>query len=243
MGLFLDRYGIVPACDVDSLPALQKLVTSTCDLSFIQGYKIGMELVIRHGIEKVTCTLRNHTSLPIIYDHQKFGTDIPDICSGRILDHLKIAGVDAIIIFPQAGVETLNATVTACKALDLVPIVGGEMTHRGYLAEEGGYITSDGPERMYRDAATFGVLHFVVPGTRLESMKRYRSQLHNVVDEPKFLFPGIGKGQGGDIVAAFTAVEPLSAYAIVGRGIYAEEDSRGAAEALWNAVKQRMGWD
>ncbi len=243
MELFTSKYGVIPACDVSSLPALEKLVKSTYDLSFIQGYKIGMELVIRHGVENVTAELRNHTSLPIIYDHQKFGTDIPDICSGRILEHLKMAGVDAIIIFPQAGVETLEATVRACEALELVPIVGGEMTHHGYLAEEGGYITDDGPERMYRDAARFGVLHFVVPGTRLESMKKYRSQLEDIVEEPKFLFPGIGRGQGGDIVAAFTAVEPLSAYAIVGRGIYAEEDSREAATRLWNSVQGQFRFD
>ena len=137
--------------------------------------------------------------MPIIYDHQKFGTDIPDICSGKILDILKEAEVDCLIIFPEAGIETLKATVLACYEKNLVPICGGEMTHEGYLSNEGGYIENDGPYKMYIDASKLNVEHFIIPGKKIESMKRYRTEINNYVPDPKFLFPGIGKGQGGDL--------------------------------------------
>lgn len=236
MELFTKNYGIIPACDVSQLSELKVLVNETCSLDFVVGYKIGMQLVINHGIRRVLGTIQRLTGLPVVYDHQKFGTDIPEICGGPILTTLKDAGVSGIIVFPQSGIETLRATVDACKANGLTCIAGGEMTHKGYLVAQGGYISDDGPQRMYADAAKAGVDHFVVPGTSLQSMKDYSSALRQLVTDPKFLFPGIGKGQGGDIVDAFAAVSPFKSYAIVGRGIYAERDKAEAAKRLWQRV-------
>ncbi|MCK4404049.1 MAG: orotidine 5'-phosphate decarboxylase [candidate division Zixibacteria bacterium] len=236
MNLFHRKNGIIVACDLDTIEDLSSLVEMTCELDFIQGYKIGISLTIPFGVKKVTKAIRNSTSLPILYDHQKFGTDIPEICGGRILDNLKQNGISGIIIFPQSGPKTLTAIVEGCRRTELTPIVGGEMTHQGYLEKEGGYITDNGTDRMYKDATQLGVEYYVIPGTRLESMKRYCADIEKVLKEPKFLFPGIGKGQGGDIIAAFNAVKPHSSYAIVGRGIYAERDRRRAAQILWENV-------
>ncbi|MBU4374266.1 MAG: orotidine 5-phosphate decarboxylase, partial [Euryarchaeota archaeon] len=59
------------------------------------------------------------------------------------------------------------------------------------------------------------------------------SLLSKALNEPKFLFPGIGREyQGGDIIEAFDAVKPFSSYAIVGRAIYAAKDIKKAAERL-----------
>jgi len=240
MGLFHKEYGVIPACDVAKLKELQELVKQTHKLDFIVGYKIGMQLVITYGITRVLRVIRSYTTLPVIYDHQKFGTDIPDICGGPILGTLKNAGVAGIIAFPQSGIETLRALVEGCKKTGLTCIIGGEMTHKGYLVAEGGYISDDGPRRMYIDAAKLGVEYFVIPGTRLQSMKSYSTELQNSVPDPKFLFPGIGKGQGGDIVAAFSAISPFKGFAIVGRGIYAERDKTEAAKRLWEGVTSSL---
>ena len=234
------KYGIIPACDLDDLLRLENLVNSTCDLDFIAGYKIGMSLVLPHGMQKVVSIIRKHTELPILYDHQKFGSDIPDICGGKILKTLKESGVSGLIIFPQSGIETLKVIINSCHNISLVPIVGGEMTHKGYLVSEGGYIEDKGPEKMYLDAACLDVQYFVVPGNRLERIKIYRAKLQEVLEAPKFLFPGIGKGQGGDILDAFNAVKPCSSYAIVGRGIYAEKNSRKSARYLWENVRTNL---
>lgn len=240
MGLFHMKYGIIPACDVDNLDELEELVIDTCKLEFIVGYKIGMELVWDYGGSSVISVIRRHSSLPIIYDHQKFGTDIPDIHGGRILSKFKRDKVDALIIFPESGIETLKAVVKGCKEMQILPIVGGEMTHKGYLTIEGGYISDESPERMYMDAATLGVEHFVIPGTRITSMEKYKKMLINIGIQPSLLFPGIGRGQGGDILEAFLASSPCPSYAIVGRGIYAQSDKKLASINLWNTVRSKL---
>lgn len=240
MKLFNSKYGIIVACDIDQLSDLENLIKATHDMDFIQGYKIGMDLVVPHGIFKVTGVIKKYTNLPIIYDHQKFGTDIPEICGGKVLEVLKNAGVNGVIAFPQSGIRTLEAIVIKCKELALTPIIGGEMTHVGYVVSEGGYIADYAPEKIYMDAARLGVEYFVIPGTKLDKMRIYCSKLKEVILEPKFLFPGIGRGQGGDIVAAFGAVHPYESYAIVGRGIYAEKNRKEAANILWDNVKRKI---
>jgi orotidine-5'-phosphate decarboxylase len=195
-----------------------------------------MQLALRFGVGRCVKTIRQYSGLPVIYDHQKYGTDIPEISGGAVLRILREAGVDAVIVFPHAGPRTLQATVEGCSRYGLVAIVGGEMTHSGFLVKDGGYLTDEAPARIYEDAARLGVEHFVLPATRPTNIRRYREILASLVSEPRFLFPGIGKGQGGDIVQAFDSVEPFPAYAIVGRGIYAEPDHAKAARNLWQNV-------
>jgi orotidine-5'-phosphate decarboxylase len=212
------------------------LVKATASLDFIHGYKLGATPSLANGLPAMVKIIRKYTDLPIIYDHQKFGTDVPDVCSGELIEVFTEAKVSAVIIFPQAGPETLKAAVTALLRAGIVPIVGGEMTHPKYLEGEGGYLSDKAPMRIYTDAAKLGVEYFVVPGTRPESIQKYKSELSKLLAQPKFLFPGIGKGQGGDIAEAFQRASPYPSWAIVGRGIYAEADPKAAAQRLWSAV-------
>lgn len=75
--LLKNKYGIIISCDFSNIEKLEKLIKETCSLDFIQGYKIGMTLVLKNGIQNVISIIRKHTDLPIICDHQKFGSDIP----------------------------------------------------------------------------------------------------------------------------------------------------------------------
>lgn len=230
--LFKKRNGIIPACDVNNIQKLGTLVEETYDIDGIVGYKIGSILTLKYGLRKIVDRIRAITDFPIIYDHQKGGTDIPEISSGAFLNICKEAEVNAIIIFPLSGIKTLRMIVANCKEIGLIPIVGGEMTHKGYLSSEGGYLSVDAPERIYKDAGSLGVKHFVIPGTKIKSIEKYSSLLAKTVHNPEFLFPGVGKGQGGDIISAFKATKLYASYAIVGRGIYAEKDMKGAAKNL-----------
>lgn len=244
MDLFPKKHGIVVACDVKDLLELEELVIATSDVAGIVGYKVGSILGLRYGLSKVVEKISSQTNLPIIYDHQKLGSDIPEISGGEILEVLKEASIKGVIIFPEAGPETLRSTilgsedskskdsVKGCLRLGLVPMVGGEMTHKAYLVSDGGYISDDAPLRIYTVAARFGVEYFIVPGTRISRMQQYCQELEKIV-KPKFLFPGIGKDyQGGDIRAAFEAVKPHNSYAIVGREIYMAKDMKFAAKRL-----------
>lgn len=236
MNLFRSKRGLIPSCDIAELDNLADVVKATGDLDFVQGYKIGMQLILRHGASKTVSLIRKHSDLPIIYDHQKFGTDIPEVCAGNVLDDMKRAGIDSIIIFPLSGSATLEEIVKSCERIGLIPMVGGEMTHRAYLVSEGGYLADDSPRRIYEDASKLGVDHFVLPGTRLEHAKKYYVSLTAAVNQPKFLFPGLGSGQGGDIVEALRLVQSHAGYAIVGRSIYDAKDRRKAAISLWNRM-------
>ncbi len=236
MSIFKNEYGIIPACDVPDMDSVLDLVRQTCSLDFIQGYKLGMELMLRYGAKSMLREIRKLTDLTIIYDHQKYGNDIPEISGGNVLRVLKDAGVDSIIIFPFAGIETLKATIDQCQIIGLAPIVGGEMTHRGFLVSENGYVADSSPGKIYRDAANLGVDTFVVPGTKIEKIRTYSENLSKIVSKPTFLFPGIGKGQGGDIAEAFKAASPHNSSAIIGRGIYAAQNSAEAAITLWESA-------
>lgn len=236
MDILPARYGIIPACDVTGMKALVNLVKETCSLEFIQAYKIGVKMLALEGAKKVIQEIRRLSDLPIIYDHQKYGTDIPDLSGGDILESFKDAGVDGLIIFPFAGIKTLQATVEGCRRAKLLPIVGGEMTHPGFLVSEGGYIADNAPAKIYRDAARLGVDAFVVPGTKIDKIKEYAMLIGGIVPNPWLMFPGIGKGQGGDIGEAFKAASPYNCSAIVGRGIYAAKDISAAASALWESA-------
>lgn len=224
------KKSIIPSCDVDSLQKLSKLVKTTCLVEGIGTYKIGFELVIPFGIEKVVKTIRKITKLPIIYDHQKAGTDIPEM-GEKFMKACKL--VDAVILFPQAGPETELAWIKAAQQFKMNVIIGGEMTHQAYLKEAGGFIDDNAPKRMYDIAASMGVRDFVIPGNKPEKAMEYVNLIKNKIKDPVFYSPGL-IAQGGKITDLAKKLD--SWHAIVGRAIYEANDMRKAAEELTNEI-------
>jgi orotidine-5'-phosphate decarboxylase len=219
---------IIPACDVGSLGKLAQLVKATCDIEGIGAYKVGFELAIPFGLRSVVDKIRRLTHLPIIYDHQKAGTDIPDT-GAKFMSACKEAGVDAVIIFPQAGPETEKAWIDAAREKKLGIIVGGEMTHKAYLETDNGFISANAPKRMYEIAAKKGVTDFVVPGNRPNKIKEYAELLKRMGVKATFYSPGF-VAQGGRISDSAKICERW--HAIVGRAIYNTKDMRKAAKGL-----------
>lgn len=226
MQLIKQKKSIIPSCDVESLEKLNDLVKSTCNVKGIGAYKIGFEIVIPFGMKEVVKTIRQHTKLPIIYDHQKAATDIPDM-GEKFVKACK--GVDSIIFFPQAGPETEKAWIKAAQKLSMHVIVGGEMTHPGYLKETGGFIDDDAPFKIYDIAASLGVSDFVVPGNKPEKVLLYDSAIKSKIKNPVYYSPGL-VAQGGKISDLAKKLERW--HAIVGRGIYESKDMEKAAEEM-----------
>ena len=218
------KKSIIPSCDVDSLEKLIKLVKATCPVKGVGAYKIGFELVIPFGMEKVANTIRKITKLPIIYDHQKAGTDIPEM-GEKFMKACRLA--DAVILFPQAGPETEIAWVKAAQKAKMNVIIGGEMTHQAFLREAGGFIDDDAPKRIYEIASSMGVTDFVIPGNKLEKSIEYSNIIKNKIRNPVFYSPGLIT-QGGDISDLAKKLD--SWHAIIGRAIYEAKDMRKAAE-------------
>ena len=219
---------VIVACDVSTLEELEKIALATGDIEKIGGYKIGFELGLGYGLAKVVETIRKHTDKPIIYDHQKAGTDIP-ATGMNFARVMKKSGIESIILFPQAGPETEKAWIYHATDAGLKVIVGGPMTHPGYKESEGGYLSDEnGVLRMISVAADLGVNNFVAPGTKLDDFKRVRETVEEYgVKNPTFYAPGFIT-QGGTIEEA-GRVAGDRWHAIVGSGIYQASDMRKAA--------------
>ena len=218
---------IIPSCDVSDLTRLKNLVKETCSVDGIGAYKIGLELCIPYGICQVIDTIRKQTDLPIIYDHQKAATDIPEL-GEKFAKAVK--GVDAVILFPLTGPETEKAWINACKKAKLGVIVGGEMTHKAFLESEGGFISEKESLKIYEIAAKEKINDYVVPGNKPEKIKLYKAFLEARGIKPVFYSPGL-IAQGGNITESASAAGE-SWHAIVGRALYNAKDIHKAAKEL-----------
>ncbi|KAA0003264.1 MAG: hypothetical protein FE044_01745 [Thermoplasmata archaeon] len=223
--MFEKNHGIIIACDV-SIDKLEELVEKTYGIEGVVGYKIGANLAIEHGLREIAGKIKKY-GLPVIYDHQKAGTDIPRMAE-PFAKACKNSGIDSVIIFPQAGPKSELAFIEAIKNNGMIPMVGGEMTHEAYLIEDGGFIKDDAPSMMYEIAAKNNVEYFIIPGNKTEAIKKYHLLLTNMINEPKYCMPGIGR-QGGEIEKVFSILRGYNAYAIIGSAIYGSDDIEKAA--------------
>ncbi|MBN1159797.1 MAG: orotidine 5'-phosphate decarboxylase [Candidatus Diapherotrites archaeon] len=225
------KRSVIPALDVKSLTDLNEIIEGTHDVEGIGGYKVGFSLGLKHGLDSTMSVIRKITDKPVIYDHQKAGTDIPD--TGKVfMDVCSDVDIDAVILFPQSGPNTQTAWTEAAKERGLKVIIGGEMTHPGYLEGEDGYIRNEAPDKIYARAVDEGVTNFVVPGNRIPRMEHYRDLIKETgLENPTFFSPGL-VAQGGVISEGAKAMGDLSWHAIVGRAITGAEDKHAAAEEL-----------
>lgn len=230
------RRSVIPACDVPDLELFEKLVRETSEVPGIGAYKIGFELGTPYGMIETVKRAREHTNLPIIYDHQKAGNDIPDVGS-KFAKALKKSGVDAAILFPFSSPVTQRRWTEACQEADLAVIVGGEMTHEQFLESEGGYIANSAPERIYSLAMEMGVRDFVVPGNKVTSVEKYRKMFEGTLGEGNFTLyaPGFIKQKG--VISDTGKVAGEDWHAIVGTALYTAPDIKQAAYELVSQIK------
>ncbi len=224
---------IIPSCDVSDLTKLRNLVKETCSAEGVGGYKVGLELSLQYGIPQVIEIIRKYTNLPIIYDHQKAATDIPEL-GGKFARAVK--GVDSVILFPFTGPETEKEWIRACRKEKLGIIIGGEMTHKGFTEVEGGFISEKESLKIYEIAAKMKVTDYVVPGNKPEKIKLYKTFLEARGIKPAFYSPGL-IAQGGNITESAKAAGERW-HAIIGRALYDAKDIKKAAKELVKALKQ-----
>lgn len=221
------RRSIIPSCDVSDLSKLKELVKETCSVEGIGAYKIGLEICLPYGIPTVIDAIRKFTELPVIYDHQKAANDIPEL-GGKFANAVK--GVDAVILFPFTGPETEKEWIGACRKEKLGVIVGGEMTHKGFLESEGGSISEKEALKIYEIASNEKINDYVVPGNKPDKIKVYKAFLEARGIKPVFYSPGL-IAQGGDITESAKAAGE-NWHAIVGRALYNAKDMHKAAKEM-----------
>jgi orotidine-5'-phosphate decarboxylase len=226
--VFSEKRGIIIACDIATVDILERVVKETSTVQGVVGYKIGCLLGLKYGLQRIVRAISRKSGLPVIYDHQKAGTDIPALAK-RLVATCKDAGILAMVIFPFSGPATLEAFAEATHDSSISLIVGAAMTHQRFFEREGGYLSNRSIERMYSTAASLGISHFVVPATRSPALQKYARLISRNCKSPSFLLPGIGT-QGGSISESFRNLKGYNAYAIIGSAIYEAENMKESAK-------------
>jgi len=228
---FKSSHGIIPALDSETLDEIKAVVAATTRITGVVGYKVGLTAVLRLGLAKAVQELRGVTDLPLIYDHQKAGPDVPDMAA-KFTAICREAGVDGLILFPVAGPRAVREFAGGALRNGLLPIVGGDLPLPDYNVSGGGYVADDALARIIADAVALGVDHFVIPANNAARVKRLAADLVLLLDHPPALvLPGIG-ALGGSIGNVFAAAPGCRLYAVVGRAIYHAPDPAEAAKAL-----------
>jgi len=151
-----------------------EIVRGVQGVEAVHAFKLGCwKGTLRSGLDAYVQAVGPYLNgRKLIYDHQKAGTDIPDLEDA--LPDLVEAGVHAAIFFPFGGAETLERWTRSAVDAGLSVIVGGHMTQKRFLWSEGGFIHDEAPERIYRLAVQLGVREFVVPGNKPEFVEKYK---------------------------------------------------------------------
>ena len=211
---------------MSTIADLSQLADISSKVHEVVAIKVGFSLALRKGLHSVVSAVNEVCSLPVIYDHQKAGTDIPAM-GKPFAEACSDAGVQGVIFFPQAGPKTLEAFVTSAFDFGLVPIVGLVMTHQAYLQSEGGFIIDDAADIICKIAIDSGVRSFVLPGTKPDVVKDFAEGALASIQPATIMMPGIGS-QGGSIASAFGACQEHNPFGIIGSAVYNAPDPKTA---------------
>lgn len=232
---------VIVAADVPSLSKLDDLALAVQGVPGISAFKVGLTLAMQGLADAVGIVQkRMGADFPVIYDHQKAGNDIPEM-GIQFANALKAAGVNTAILFPFTGPATQEAWTQACFGAGLQVITGGIMTHPNFLVSEGGYIADEAVEKIYRTACKLGVRHFVVPGNKIDWVKKVREILTAELGAGNFVLyaPGFIT-QKGDISECGRAAGDQW-HAIVGSGIYKKTTPELQRRAALEVTRQITG--
>ncbi|MDP6707003.1 MAG: orotidine 5'-phosphate decarboxylase [Alphaproteobacteria bacterium] len=209
--------GIIPALDVDDAERLKRIVAATCEVDGVVGYKLGAVIALRLGLGPAIDAVRGLTDLPVLYDHQKAGTDIPSMSDG-FTKACRDAGADGLVLFPLAGREAVRQFAERTRQRGMTPLVGGELPYPEYRARHGGFVHDGALGRILDEATAAGVDHVIIPANEPRKVRRHVGKVRKRFERPSVFLPGIGT-LGGSIDDAFGAADGCRRYAIIGRSI------------------------
>lgn len=226
---------VIVAADVKA-EQLSSLVEATYPVMGIGGYKVGLSLGLGIGLSETVNKVREFTKLPIIYDHQKAGNDIPEM-DKEFADVCRKSGVDAVILFPFSSPVTEERWIKAAQDSGLTVLVGGHMTVPKFLESEGGFIANSAPERIYTIAAENGVRDFVVPGNKVNFVEKYYQVLKDILGPDNFTLYAPGFIAQGGIISETGKAAGNKFHAIVGSAIYGKNEVR-TVEQMHQAAEE-----
>lgn len=233
---FSGTMGIVPALDIDSPERLEFVVKATTNVPGIAGYKLGLTSVLRFGLKESMRRLRDLTDLPVLYDHQKAGPDMPDMAK-KFSVMCAEAEVDGLILFPVAGPTAVDGFVGESIRAGITPVVGGEIPVPDYGVSGGGYLLDDALDRILARAAMNKADHFVLPAHDTQKIIRWSDWIAANVEDPVVFLTGFGP-LGGTIETSFAAASACARrFAIVGRLITGATDPAEVSASLYRQMQ------
>ncbi|MEP9353089.1 orotidine 5'-phosphate decarboxylase / HUMPS family protein [Xanthobacter sp. KR7-65] len=235
---FSGRVGLVPALDIETQERFDAVVKATSGVEGVAGYKLGLTSVMRHGLKEAMRRVRDLTDLPILYDHQKAGPDMPDMAK-KFTALCAEAEVDGLILFPVAGPTAVDGFVGEALKAGIAPVVGGEIPVADYGVSGGGYLLDDALDRILARSAAAGADHFVLPAHDIAKVTRWSQWIAGNVKDPLVFLTGFGS-LGGTIAGAFAAAQACPRrFAIVGRLITDAPDPAAAAAKLYAQMQEQ----
>lgn len=240
MELFEQKNGII--IDLSNLQdkSLIGAIEATESSPFVVGYKIGALPVLEAGLKDTLRNIRKISSKPLLYDHQKFGSDLPDIYKGRLLELIKSLGADGVFVFPLGGKEVLEAIINKCIDIELTPVVCGDLSYKGFFADEGGYIDIDIQQRIYLDAASYGVSHFMMSCNRVDRIKIYCHQLGGIIGQLKIIFTGINSADCNNLPDACSQLKRNKVFTLFDSNFNNADDYVSALNTFWEGFKRKL---
>jgi hypothetical protein len=240
MELFEQKNGIIIDLGYLQGKSLIETIEATNNIAFISGYKIGALTVLEAGLKDTLINIRKISSKPLLYDHQKLGCDLPDIYKGRMLDLIKSYGADGVFIFPLGGKEVLESIINKCIAVELIPVVCGDLSYKGFFTEEGGYVDIDTQQRIYLDAASYGVSHFMMSCNRVDRIKIYCHQLGGMIGQLKIIFTGINSSDCHNLPDACSQLIHNKAFALFENSFNNTDEYVSALNTFWEGFKKKL---
>ncbi len=232
--------GIMPAIDMHLGKAIQFFAKLEGVEEGITALKIGYKIIERYG----TIISRKlfddiELSLPICYDPQKRGTDVPFIVKGQVedIDELKPKFYIGSPLGSGSNLDdsekpgTLETFVNACSNNGIIPIIVVEMTQPGATR----YSSKEKCEQLAKDCVELGVKYIVAPATKPERLMVYRKIFDGEVN---VVSPGSGPQKTGNVlVDAVTAIEKGADHLVIGRGIYQSKNPIQTIKDVYAAIK------
>lgn len=226
------RQSIVWAADV--MPDKFEAIVQQLGNTGLGAVKLGLQVGYGMGLPKAVEMVREADSeLPVIFDHQKAGNDIPDT-GKNFAKVMKYSGVDAAILFPFTGDDVEERWIQELQEEEIGVIVGAEMTHEGIRSR----IKKEAFAEMFMQAFKHGVTDFVVPGNKPERVSHWREFMDQELGQDNYdlYAPGF-VAQGGNITEA-GKVAGSNFHAIVGRGIHGAENPAQAIREMVTESRQ-----
>jgi hypothetical protein len=240
MEIFNLKNGVLIDINNPEKSTVAEIITATKEIDYVVGYRLGVRPMIRNGVMDIVDLIKNQTSKPLIYDHQKFGNDLPEICSGDILDDIRDSGIDGIVILPLAGRKVLESIINKCNKINLLPVVCGDLSYTGYFRSEDGYIENDIQQKIYLDAASLGVSHMLMSCNRIDRIKIYCHQLDAIVGQLKIFFTAISSIECKELPDSCSQIKQNKAYAIFDMKFKSPEEYIQSLSIFWDSFRKKL---